>query len=66
MENKDIDYFYKNLAEKVAEDLENDSLDARERAKLFVAILPYKFPKLSQVESKNTTTQITIFGDVGD
>lgn len=41
-------------------------LDAKEVSKLFMAMLPYKYPKLQQVESKNTTTQITIFGDVGD
>lgn len=63
---KDIDYFYNQLAEKVADDLENGSLDAKERAKLFVAILPYKFPKLQQIENKGGAFQITIFGDVGD
>lgn len=63
----ELDELFGKLAQKVVKDLEDGSLDVKERAKLFVAMLPYKFPKLQQIESKNqNTTQITIFGDVGD
>lgn len=65
-EGNDLDKIHNLLMEQVVKDLEERKLDAKERAKLLIAILPYKLPKLQQIESKNTTKQITIFGDVGD
>lgn len=61
-----LDDLFEKLSERVVRDIADGSLDVKERAKLFTAMLPYKYPKLQQINSVNTTRQINIFGDVGD